>query len=324
MAAVLAIEATELVKSYGGKRVVDGVSLAVPAGTVLGLLGPNGAGKTTVVRMLSTLLRPDGGHARVGGFDVATEADGVRRLIGVTGQSTSVDGDLSGEQNLIMIGRLLGLSRRAARSRAAELLEQSGLTEAARKQAKAYSGGMRRRLDLAMSMLGRPAVVFLDEPTTGLDPARRGESWAMIRCLAARGAAVLLTTQYLEEADNLADRMVVIDRGAVIAEGTSETLKRRLGIQHLDMQLSVGQQLDAAAAVAQQILGTEPVIDLPNRRVSVAVGTPQAMPAVVRALDDAGISIDELQLRLPSLDDVFLTLTGHTTGAPESPDGMQP
>lgn len=321
MSETLAIEAAELVKIYAEERVVDGVSFAVPAGTVLGLLGPNGAGKTTVVRMLSTLLRPDGGYARVGGFDVVSQADQVRRLIGLTGQSTSVDGDLSGEQNLIMIARLLGFSRRTAKSRAAELLEEAGLTEAARKQAKSYSGGMRRRLDLAMSMLGEPGVVFLDEPTTGLDPARRGETWAMIRRLTERGAAVLLTTQYLEEADNLANQIVVVDHGAVIAEGTPGTLKRRLGTQTLDVHVSDERMLDATVSAIATVLGTTPAVDVRTRRVSAAVASTRDMPGVVRALDDALVDVDELQLRLPSLDDVFLTLTGHKATVSQTEEG---
>lgn len=323
MTAAPAIEAHGLMKSYGTMRVVDGVSFTVPGGSVLGLLGPNGAGKTTLVRMLSTLLRPDGGWARISGLDVMTQADEVRRLIGLTGQSTSVDGDLSGEQNLGLIGRLLGLSRRTARSRAGELLEGAGLTGAARKQAKTYSGGMRRRLDLAMSALAEPAVVFLDEPTTGLDPARRGETWSMIRRLADSGAAVLLTTQHLEEADHLADRIVIIDRGEAIAEGTPESLKRRLGTQTLDVRLSETAQLEGALAKIEALLGTEATMDSPSRRVSVAVEAARAMPAVVRALDDADIGIDELQLRLPSLDDVFLTLTGSRTGTTTRPGGSR-
>lgn len=323
MSETLAIEADGLVKIYSGERVVDGVSFAAPAGTVLGLLGPNGAGKTTVVRMLSTLLRLDGGKARIGGLDVVSQAGQVRRLIGLTGQSTSVDGDLSGEQNLIMIGRLLGYSRRSAKTRAAELLDEAGLTGAARKQAKTYSGGMRRRLDLAMSMLGNPAVVFLDEPTTGLDPARRGETWSMIRRLAERGAAVLLTTQYLEEADNLANQIVVMDHGAVIAEGTADTLKRRLGTQTLDVHLSDAGMLDVAVATITTLLHAGPTVDVHTRRISVAVASARDMPAVVRALDDAAVGVDELQLRLPSLDDVFLTLTGNRATVPQTQEGTR-
>lgn len=316
-----AIEAVGLVKTYAGETVVDGVSFAVPAGTVLGLLGPNGAGKTTVVRMLSTLLRPDGGHGRVGGFDVVSQADQARRLIGLTGQSTSVDGDLSGEQNLIMIGRLLGFSRRTARSRAADLLDEAGLTDVARKQARTYSGGMRRRLDLAMSMLGDPSVMFLDEPTTGLDPARRGETWAMIRRLADRGAAVLLTTQYLEEADHLANQIVVVDHGAVLAEGTPDALKRRLGTQTLDVHVRDEGMLNDSVAAITALLDSAPTVDIPTRRVSVPVASTRDMPAIVRALDDAKVDVDELQLRLPSLDDVFLTLTGSKPTAPQAQEG---
>lgn len=311
----VAIEAVALVKRYGATAVVDGVSLSVRAGTILGLLGPNGAGKTTVVRMLSTLVRPDGGTARIGGFDVVSHANDVRRLIGVTGQSTSVDGDLSGEQNLVMIGRLLGFSRGDARVRAGQMLMETGLASSARKQAKAYSGGMRRRLDLAMSMVAEPSVVFLDEPTTGLDPARRGETWSMIRQLADRGAAVLLTTQYLEEADHLSDQIVVIDKGRVIAEGTTDSLKRRLGTQTLHIRLRDQHQLDLAVARLSTVLDTAATVDAPTRQIFLPVDNPDVMTTVVRALDDAGIAIDELQLRLPSLDEVFLNLTGTNTSA---------
>ncbi|NDL59584.1 ATP-binding cassette domain-containing protein [Phytoactinopolyspora mesophila] len=306
-----AIEVTDLVKRFGETTAVDGIDLGVARGAVLGLLGPNGAGKTTVVRVLATLLRHDAGVARVCGYDVARDAHRVRQLIGVTGQYASIDEGLTGFQNLTMVGRLLGLSRAQAKSRAAELIENAGLDEAAAKPAKTYSGGMRRRLDLAASLVNRPAVVFLDEPTTGLDPARRGDTWDMVRELATHGSTVLLTTQYLEEADHLADEIVVLDSGKVAARGTPDTLKRRLGRQTLDVRVSDPVQLDEAATRIAQIVRADPIVDVQTSHLSAAVTDSPAMPAIVRSLDEAGIEISELALRLPSLDDVFLTLTGH-------------
>lgn len=298
-----AIEAEGLVKRYGDKAALDGVDLRVRAGTVLGVLGPNGAGKTTAVRILATLAAPDEGRALVGGFDVTRQSAKVRRLIGLTGQYASVDEKLTGTQNLVMIGRLLGLSRAGARSRAAELLERFSLTEAAAKQASAYSGGMRRRLDLAVSLVSRPRILFLDEPTTGLDPHARNELWEVVRELVADGVTVLLTTQYLEEADQLADDLLVIDNGRVAASGRPDELKALAGGHRLDVKPLRQDDVPRAAA----ILGVEPaddgVLTMPVHDLAVP-------PAVLRKLDEAGIVLAEHALRLPSLDDVFLTLTG--------------
>ncbi|CAA9318948.1 MAG: Efflux ABC transporter, ATP-binding protein [uncultured Frankineae bacterium] len=318
-----AVETTGLVKRYGDTVALDGVDLQVARGSVLGLLGPNGAGKTTVVRILASLLRPDSGSARVCGLDTHRDAHRVRQLIGLTGQSASVDEGLTGEQNLRMIGRLLGLSRDQARHRARDLLDQAGLGEAAGRSAKTYSGGMRRRLDLAASLVHRPAVVFLDEPTTGLDPARRADTWAMVRTVVQQGSTVLLTTQYLEEADQLADDIVVIDAGRVAARGTPDELKRRLGRQALDVRVVEPSRLDEAATRVARLVASQPRVDAATGRVSVTVPDGRAMPAIVRSLDEAGIGLGELTLRLPSLDDVFLDLVARparvaSDGAPSS------
>jgi oleandomycin transport system ATP-binding protein len=304
-----AITAEGLVKNFGKTKALAGASLSARAGSVLGVLGPNGAGKTTAVRILTTLLQPDGGRASVGGYDVVRQAHQVRQLIGLTGQYASVDDGLTGTNNLVMIGRLLGLSRRAARARARELLGRFDLTEAAARPVKTYSGGMRRRIDLAASLVGRPQVLFLDEPTTGLDPQGRSDVWDMIRLLVADGVTVLLTTQYLDEADQLADDIVVIDHGKVIATGTPDELKAKVGGQVLDV---VPADLARLADVAQVLAGTtsnEPVRD--GRQISVQVAHAAVLPAIVRELDDRGIELAEFSLRRSSLDEVFLTLTGH-------------
>ncbi|MGI6874079.1 ATP-binding cassette domain-containing protein [Amycolatopsis sp. 3B14] len=306
----LAIQAEGLVKRFGGTTALNGVDLEVPTGKVVGVLGPNGAGKTTTVRILATLLRPDAGHATVGGYDVVRDAVRVRGLIGLTGQYASVDEDLSGTENLVLLGRLLGLSRADARARAAELLEQFELSDAAGRAAKTYSGGMRRRLDLAASLVGRPKLLYLDEPTTGLDPHARNEVWQVVRRLVDDGATVLLTTQYLDEADQLADTITVIDHGRVVAEGRPDELKRRVGGQTVQVRPTARADFEAVARILTDLTGIEPARDSDVGLLTAPVGDPVLMSTLVRKLDEAGITADELALRLPSLDEVFLALTG--------------
>jgi oleandomycin transport system ATP-binding protein len=306
----IAIEARGLVKRFGKTTALDGVDLIARRGTVLGLLGPNGAGKTTAVRILATLIRPDAGAARVLGYDVQRDAHQVRQLIGLTGQYASVDEMLSGFNNLVMIGRLLGVPRKQAKARAGELLERFGLSEAARRPAKTYSGGMRRRLDLAASMVGRPQVLFLDEPTTGLDPRSRIELWDMVRGLTTDGATVLLTTQYLEEADHLCHDISVIDRGKVIASGTPDSLKARVGGQVLSVTPADPSRAADIAALITGRTGLTPATSADSGTVTVQVTDASVVPALVRDLDDKGIAVEELALRKPSLDEVFLSLTG--------------
>jgi ABC-2 type transport system ATP-binding protein len=312
MSDVPAIKADGLVKHYGKTKALDGLDLTVPTGTVYGLLGPNGAGKTTAVRILATLLRPDGGQARVLGRDVVADAPAVRRMIGLTGQYAALDEYLTGRANLIMIGQLSRLTARAAKARADELLEQFDLTAAATRAVKTYSGGMRRRLDLAASLIGRPAVLFLDEPTTGLDPSARALMWDIVRQLVADGTTLLLTTQYLDEADVLASRVAVIDGGKVIAEGAPAELKASVGGQRL--LITLADESDAeAAATALAPFATTPVIPTGAGRLIEApvVASDGLATEVVRALDAAGVKVSEISVRSASLDDVFLTLTGH-------------
>lgn len=306
----LAIQAEGLVKRFGETVALNGVDLQVPTGKVVGVLGPNGAGKTTAVRILATLLRPDGGRATVGGYDVVRDPVRVRSLIGLTGQYASVDEDLSGTENLVLIGRLLGLSRPKSKARATELLEQFELTEAAGRAAKTYSGGMRRRLDLAASLVGRPQVLYLDEPTTGLDPHARNEVWSVIRRLVADGATVLLTTQYLDEADQLADSITVIDHGRVVADGRADELKRRVGGQTMLVRPTSLADMDVVATILGDLTGAMPLRDDDTGLLTAPVSDPVLLSTLVRKLDDAGITADELALRLPSLDEVFLALTG--------------
>ncbi|MCQ0010606.1 ATP-binding cassette domain-containing protein [Actinomadura madurae] len=306
----LAVSAEGLRKRYGGTEALAGLDLRVPAGTVHGLLGPNGAGKTTAVRILTTLTRPDGGTARVAGHDVVREPDEVRRRIGLVGQHAAVDEILGGRQNLVMFGRLHHLGAKEARRRADELLERFRLADAAAKPAGEYSGGMRRRLDLAASMILAPPVLFLDEPTTGLDPRSRGEVWDAIRALVGGGTTVLLTTQYLEEADRLASGISVIDRGRVIAEGAPDALKARLGGDRIEVVLDDPGSLTAAAGIVGKVAAGEVDVDAETLRVGAPVsGRAAALTEAVRALDEAGVAVADIGLRRPTLDEVFLHLT---------------
>ncbi|PZS31154.1 MAG: daunorubicin/doxorubicin resistance ABC transporter ATP-binding protein DrrA [Pseudonocardiales bacterium] len=306
------IEVEALTKRYGETVALAGIDLEVAAGSVLGVLGPNGAGKTTAVRVLATLLRADSGTARVAGYDVARTPQEVRQHIGLTGQYASVDEDLTGVQNLVMIGQLLDLRAGAARRRAHELLEWFDLTDAADRVAKTYSGGMRRRLDLAASLVGRPSVIFLDEPTTGLDPAKREDMWDVVRSLVDDGSTVLLTTQYMEEADALADEITVIDHGRVIAHDTPDGLKRVLGGQRLSVRPSDPAHLDVLATLLGEIAGSRPERE-GRDTLTVAVDGDDVLAATVTRLHSAGIRVTELSLHLPSLDEVFFTLTGTRT-----------
>jgi oleandomycin transport system ATP-binding protein len=312
-----AIETEGLTKNFGTLVAVDRVDLSARAGTVLGVLGPNGAGKTTIVRMLATLSDPTAGTARVGGYDIVRDAPRVRGLIGLTGQFAGVDELLTGEENLRFIGRLLGMPARDARARARELLAQFNLSDAADKAAKTYSGGMRRRLDLAASLVGRPRILFLDEPTTGLDPRARGELWGLVRSLVADGTTVLLTTQYLEEADQLADDIVVIDHGTVIATGTPTQLKAKVGGQSLRIQPEDPAQLEALGAlVAERFPELEPLTE--GGAITVGVNDDAIMPALAAELRERGIALTEFHLGLSSLDEVFLTLTGRRAESDEA------
>jgi ABC-2 type transport system ATP-binding protein len=302
-----------LTKSFGDVHALRGIDLSVPRGTVLGVLGPNGAGKTTAVRILTTLLQPDSGRALVEGYDVVRHAAAVRRSIGLSGQSAAIQEELTGRENLEIVGRLYHLSWPRARSRAGDLLAEFGLLDAADRAAKTYSGGMQRRLDLAASLVGEPKVLFLDEPTTGLDPRSRLGMWDIIRTLVAGGTTLLLSTQYLDEADELADEIVVIDHGLVIAVGTAEELKSKVGGDVLDFTVPDRGRVTAAVAAIAQVGEGEPHVDAETGVISVGVGGrgSDALIQAVRGLDGAGVQIHGLALRRPSLDDVFLALTGH-------------
>ncbi|HEX4702488.1 MAG TPA: ATP-binding cassette domain-containing protein [Pseudonocardiaceae bacterium] len=319
-----AVRAEGLVKTYGSTRALDGVDLEIPAGRVLGLLGPNGAGKTTTVRILTTLLRPDSGRAWVGGHDVQADPEAVRRTIGLSGQYAAVDENLTGYENLYMVGRFYGFSRADAGARSRQLLGDFRLQDAADRPCKTYSGGMRRRLDLAGALVARPSVVVLDEPTTGLDPRGRLETWEVIGNLVSDGATVLLTTQYLEEADQLADTIAVIDRGKLIAEGTADELKAQTGGERLELVVAEASELQQVRQVLAEVGSDEPKVDEQARRISVAVDTgPKALIEALRRLDTDSIGVLDVGLHRPTLDDVFLSLTGHSAedDAASSTDG---
>ncbi|MFX3634006.1 MAG: ATP-binding cassette domain-containing protein [Candidatus Pristimantibacillus sp.] len=303
-----AVEASGLVKTFGDNRAVDGVNLNVRAGTIYGVLGPNGAGKTTTIGMLATLLRPDAGSARIFGHDVVKESQIVRQLIGVTGQYASVDESLSATENLIIFSRLLGLGRREAKQKSEELLEEFGLTEAARRPLKNFSGGMRRRLDLAASLIAQPPLIFLDEPTTGLDPRTRSQMWDTIRRLVKTGSTVLLTTQYLEEADQLADRIAVIDRGRVVAEGTVDELKASIGTSSLHLSIHNLKDIEVARQIVERVLSIQSNVSY--NKITAPMANADRVTDLLIALREANIHLAELSVQKPTLDEVFLTITG--------------
>jgi ABC-2 type transport system ATP-binding protein len=309
-----AVEAHGLIKVFGDHRAVDGIDLHVPVGSIYGVLGPNGAGKTTTINMLATLLRPDGGTATIFGHDIEKEPQIVRQLIGVTGQYASVDETLSATENLVIFARLLGLKRAAAKQKATELLEEFDLTEAANRPLAKFSGGMRRRLDLAVSLIAQPPLLFLDEPTTGLDPRTRAQMWATIRRLVNTGSTVLLTTQYLDEADQLADRIAVIDRGKVVAEGTPDELKQSVGTAALQMRIQDDFQLPLAQQIVESHLGVKATYTSRTGTLSAPMGNADRVTDVLIALRSAGIPLSEMSVQQPTLDEVFLTITGHDTG----------
>jgi ABC-2 type transport system ATP-binding protein len=315
-----AVEASGLVKSFGDFRAVDGIDLQIPQGEIFGVLGPNGAGKTTMLKMLATLLRIDAGSASVFGVDVATQPHRVRQLIGVTGQDASVDENLTATENLWLFGRLQGVASARARAIALDLLEQFGLQAAADKPISQFSGGMRRRLDLAVSLITRPPLIFLDEPTTGLDPRTRGQMWDTIRALVADGCTLLLTTQYLDEADQLAGRVAVIDRGRKVAEGTPDELKASVGNSTLQLELAPGGDLDLARQVVHRVVGGDSALTPESGRMHVPLEEADRAADVLIALRQAGIGVASLSVMRPTLDEVFLAITGHDTGQRNEPE----
>ncbi|HEX7064047.1 MAG TPA: ATP-binding cassette domain-containing protein [Bacillales bacterium] len=306
-----AVEAQGLVKVFGGNRAVDGVDLKVKAGTIYGVLGPNGAGKTTTISMLGTLLQPDAGSARIFGHDVVKEPQIVRQLIGITGQYASVDESLSATENLVIFSRLLGLGRAESKRKAAELLEEFGLTEAAKRPLKKFSGGMRRRLDLAASLIAQPPLIFLDEPTTGLDPRTRNQMWETIRRLVKTGSTVLLTTQYLDEADQLADRIAVIDRGRVVAEGTVDELKASVGTSSLQLRVRNQQDTEEARRTVERMLEVQSSMSPEAGKITAPMTDPDSVTDLLIAFREAEIHLAEMSVQKPTLDEVFLAITGH-------------
>ncbi|MFT4147536.1 MAG: ATP-binding cassette domain-containing protein [Micrococcaceae bacterium] len=313
-----AVQAEGLVKKFGTKRAVDGVNLQVEPGIVYGVLGPNGAGKTTTINMLATLLKPDAGEAKVFGFDVVKDQQSVRANIGLTGQFASVDENMTATENLVLFGKLLGMPAAAARAKANSLLEEFALMEAAKKPLKDFSGGMRRRLDLAASLISQPPLIFLDEPTTGLDPRTRGQMWDTIRRLVTDGSTVLLTTQYLDEADQLAKRIAVIDRGKVVAEDTPDGLKNSVGTSSI--QLKVADDTAQAEQIMHNILGSEPILSPEGNTITASMKEANQVTDVLLAMREAGLHIDEVNVQKPSLDEVFLTLTGEKAHEEEEID----
>ncbi|MDM5201547.1 ATP-binding cassette domain-containing protein [Fictibacillus enclensis] len=305
-----AVEAHGLVKVFGDNRAVDGVDLNVRAGSIYGVLGPNGAGKTTTIRMLATLLKADAGSAKIFGYDVAKDAQIVRQLIGVTGQYASVDESLSATENLVIFSRLLGLSRAESKRKAMELLEEFGLTEAAKRPLKHFSGGMRRRLDLAASLIAQPPLIFLDEPTTGLDPRTRNQMWDTIRRLVKEGSTVLLTTQYLQEADELADRIAVIDHGRVVAEGTVNDLKESVGTSSLHLSIQNEQSLSKARLIVERVLNVQAAVTAEGGKITAPMADADRVTDLLITLREAGIQLEELSVQKPTLDEVFLSITG--------------
>src|SRR6185312_16057002 len=323
MTPTTAVHATGLVKTFDGFRAVDGIDLEVRQGEIFGVLGPNGAGKTTTLKMLATLLPIDAGRASVFGVDVASEPHRIRQLLGVTGQYASVDEDLTATENLWLFGRLQGLRSSEARATAKRLLEQFALEEAADKQIKTFSGGMRRRLDLAVSLITRPPLIFLDEPTTGLDPRTRGQMWDTIRGLVAEGCTVLLTTQYLDEADQLADRIAVIDRGRKVAEGTPDELKTSVGNSTLQLRLAPGADEDLARRIVRRVAGAEPVMALDSGQMNVPLDNADAAADVLIGFRQAGVPIASVSVAKPTLDEVFLAITGHGAGQAGDQDAAE-
>ncbi len=321
----ISVVVSDVCKDYGKLRALDGVSLQIPQGTVLALLGPNGAGKTTLVRILAGLLDPDSGFGLVAGFDIVKDRTALRNAIGLAGQSAAVDKALTGRENLELVGRLYHLGRRASHDRACELLERFGILDAADRLVKTYSGGMRRRLDLAASLVANPTVLFLDEPTTGLDPGSRMDLWSMIRDLVDDGTTVLLTTQYLEEADQLADEIIVMNRGKIVAQGTADELKARTGGQFLSIRLNDRSALGRASEILSKYAEDSPRVDSVSGDVAVAVTNGARLLAdIVRELDRAGIEISDIGIRQPTLDEVFLSLTGEAIESGTGPNGTSP